>query len=86
MTVEINLREGGTLEGAEKHPTVKDAWVLRRGHAIYTNGKEELRIGPGSSPHTYVEVRGALPKLAGTCLYVTAITPVDQVIEFERVA
>ena len=86
LTVEINLREGGTLEGAEKHPTVKDAWVLRRGHAIYTNGKEELRIGPGSSPHTYVEVRGALPKLAGTCLYVTAITPVDQVIEFERVA
>lgn len=85
LTVEINLRAGGTLEGAEKHPTVKDAWVLRRGHATYTKGKDKLRIGPGNSPHTYVEVRGALPKLEGTCLYVTAITPVDQVIEFERV-
>jgi hypothetical protein len=85
LTVEINLREGGQLEGAEKHPTVKDAWLLRQGHATYTKGKDKLRIGPGRSPHSYVEVRGALPKLEGTCLFLTAITPVDQVIVFERV-
>jgi hypothetical protein len=86
LTVEINLREGGTLTGVEKHPTFADSWVLRQGHATYSLGQDKIRIGPGSAPHTYLEVRGALPKLAGPCLFVTAMTPVDQVIEFERLS
>jgi hypothetical protein len=86
LTVEINLREGGVLTGAEKHPTFADSWVLRQGHATYSLGQDKIRIGPGSAPHTYLEVRGALPKLSGPCLFLTAITPVDQVIELERLS
>jgi hypothetical protein len=86
LTVEINLREGGVITGAEKHPKFADSWVLRQGHATYSLGQDKIRIGPGSAPHTYLEVRGALPKLPGPCLFITAITPVDQVIEFERLS
>ena len=86
LTVEINLREGGTITGADKHPAFADSWVLRQGHATYSLGQDKIRIGPGSALHTYLEVRGALPKLAGPCLFITAITPVDQVIDFERLS
>ncbi len=82
LTVEINLRAGGSLSGAEKHPEFAEAWVLREGYATYTLGGDRIRIGPGTAPHTYLQVRGARPLLAGPSLFLTAITPVDQVIEF----
>jgi hypothetical protein len=83
LTVEINLRAGGSLTGAEKHPEFADAWVLREGFATYSLGGDRIRIGPGTAPHTYLQVRGALPLLPGPSLFLTALTPVDQVIEFE---
>jgi hypothetical protein len=83
LAVEINLRAGGSLTGAEKHPQFADAWVLREGYATYSLGGDRIRIGPGTAPHTYLEVRGARPRLAGPSLFLTAITPVDQVIAFE---
>jgi hypothetical protein len=43
---------------------------------------DRIRIGPGTAPHTYLQVRGARPLLAGPSLFLTGITPVDQVIEF----
>jgi len=70
------------LSGAEKHPEFAEAWVLREGYATYTLGGDRIRIGPGTAPHTYLQVRGARPLLAGPSLFLTAITPVDQVIEF----
>jgi hypothetical protein len=85
LAVEINLREGGTLDGAVAHPRVRDAWLLPSGSAIYRVGGHGIRIGPGAGSHSYVQVRGAEPKLGGPCLYITGYTPFDHTLRFESV-
>jgi hypothetical protein len=81
VTIEINLREGGTITGAEKLGSPKDAWLLKEGFASYTLGGETLKIGPGAAPHTYLDVRGASPRLDGPSLFITGFTPFDHTIE-----
>lgn len=81
LTIEINLREGGTITGAEKLGSPKDAWLLREGHASFTLGGETLKIGPGAAPHTYLDVRGARPRLEGPSLFITGFTPFDHTVE-----
>ena len=75
LAVEINLRDGGTLEGCEE--------LLASGQATYTLGRDRIRFGPGLAEHRYTQVRGALAKLPGKSVYLTAFTPCDHTIEFE---
>jgi hypothetical protein len=65
VAVEINLREGGTLEGCSPAPQVPDGWILDRGQATYRLGGNAIRFGPGVAPHRYTQIRGAEPKLPG---------------------
>ena len=83
VAVEINLREGGTLEGCAPHPKVADAWLLSSGSALYLAGNDTIRFGPGSVPHRYVAVRCAEPKLPGPSVYLTGYSPFDREIVFE---
>jgi hypothetical protein len=83
VAVEINLREGGTLEGCAPHPKVADAWLLSSGSALFRAGNDTIRFGPGSAPHRYVLVRGAEPKLPGPSVYLTGYSPFDREIVFE---
>jgi len=85
LTVEINLREGVSISGAEKIGQFKDAWLLRNGHAEIAAGADRVRIGPGIGQHTYLEVRGARPRLEGPSLFLTGSTPFDHTVEFEAV-
>ncbi len=78
LAIEINLREGGKIEGAEP---VRDSWLLKSGYATYTYGRDRIRIGPGRGDHRYIAVRGAEPKLAGPTLFLTLYTPVDHTFE-----
>ncbi len=82
VAVEINLREGGALEGCSPAPNVADGWILDRGRALYRQGGDAIRFGPGAAPHRYTQVRGAEPKLAGPSVYVTGFTPFDHTLEF----
>lgn len=77
LTVEVNLREGSVISGAEKSGQFKDAWLLRAGTAEVTRSGQSLRIGPGLGQHTYLDVRGALPRLEGPSLFLTGFTPFD---------
>ncbi|MBM3764023.1 MAG: hypothetical protein FJW32_01410 [Acidobacteria bacterium] len=81
VTIEINLREGGTITGAEKLGSPKDAWLLKQGYASFTLGGETIKIGPGAAAHTYLDVRGARPRLEGPSLFLTGLTPFDHTIE-----
>jgi hypothetical protein len=83
LAVEVNLREGGNLDGAMKHPRVANAWLLPSGSAAYRVGRDSIRIGPGAGPHSYVEVRGAEPKLSGPSIYITGYTPFDHTLTFD---
>ena len=81
LAVEINLREGGQLEGCERVESIAEAWLLN-GAAIYRSGKTTLTISPGRSVHRYIRVRGALSKLPGPSVYLTGVTPFDHTITF----
>jgi len=81
LAVEINLRAGGDLRGVEttRH---EDRYVLKQGRATYRMGDDVIRFGPGMAENTYVDVRGAEPKLPGPSVYLTGYTPFDHTVEF----
>ncbi len=83
VAVEVNLREGGDLEGCVPAPRVKDAWLLPAGQASYRMGEDEIRFGPGLRAHSYTQVRMAEEKLPGPSVYLTAYTPFDHTLLFE---
>lgn len=83
LTVEINLREGVTISGAEKLGEPRDSWVFGPGSAELSAGGATLTVGPGLDTHRYLEVRGARPRLEGPSLFLTGTTPFDHTIEFQ---
>jgi hypothetical protein len=82
MAVEINLREGGQLEGCRPAPHAEAAWLLDQEFAIYRLEGREVRFGPGAAPHLLTQLRGAEPKLPGVSVYVTGYTPFDHTVRF----
>jgi hypothetical protein len=77
VAIEINLREGGKLEGCDE--------ILSTGYATYsTPDGASLRFGPGLAQHRWTQLRGALPKLPGRSVYLTAFTPVDHTLEIAK--
>jgi hypothetical protein len=82
LAIEINLREGGKLEGVEPAPKVTDGFLLPTGVARYQMGSDVIRFGPGLKANTYTQVRGAEVKLSGPSVYLTGLTPFDHTLEF----
>jgi len=82
VAVEIALRAGAELLGGAPAPDATDAQVLASGSALVRCGRDELAIGPGAAPHRYTQIRGAEPRLAAPCLYVTGFTPFDHTLDF----
>jgi hypothetical protein len=80
MTIELTLRQGGTLEGARQ---LEDgSFHLSEGQATYSVGGERLLIGPGNgagvvkaSPGENYTWAGGRLQLPGTRLYITGRTP-----------
>lgn len=80
VTLELTLREGGTLEGAR---ALEDgSFQLSEGQAAYSMGGERLLIGPGNgegmvkaSPGENYTWAGGRLQLPGTRLYITGRTP-----------
>ena len=83
ISVEICFREGGELEGCTPLPGSADAFLLERGTGVFRSGRNEVRFGPGSAPHRYVQLRGAEPKLSGQSVYITGYTPFEHVLTIE---
>jgi hypothetical protein len=83
LAIEICFREGGQLEGCREVPASPGSWLLERGMGVYRAGRSQIRFGPGTAPHQYVQVRGAEPRLPGQSVYLTGYTPFDQTLMFE---
>ena len=77
VAIELAFRHGGKLQGVEPVPELKDAFFLREGRGRYTFGSDTIEFGPGRVEHTYTQVRGALPKWDGQCVYLTGETPFE---------
>jgi hypothetical protein len=82
VAVEINFREGGTLEGCRPAPHAESAWLLERDFGVYRAGGDAIRFGPGAAPHLLTQLRGAEPKLPGPSVYITGYTPFDHTLRF----
>ncbi len=83
LAVEIAVREGGTWTDVRAVDGLPGHYVLEQGMAVYRRGRHTLRVGPGTAPHRYVQVRGAEPRLPGESLYLTGFTPFDHTIRIE---
>jgi hypothetical protein len=83
LAVEINLREGGQLDGCHPAPHAEGAFVLEKDFATYRVDGQTVRFGPGIAPHLLTQLHGAEAKLPGVSVYVTGYTPFDGVISFE---
>ena len=83
VAVEINLREGGGLQGCRPAPNMADAWVLEKDFATWRVGSDTVRFGPGAAGHLLTQLRGAEAKLPGQSVYLTGYTPFDQTLRFE---
>jgi hypothetical protein len=75
VAIELAFRPGGQLEGVEALHDVMDGHLLRAGTGRYRVGQDVISFGPGGAPHTYTQLRGALPKWEGQSVYVTGLTP-----------
>jgi hypothetical protein len=83
LAVEIGFRDDGELEGCRQVPGRPGSFVLERGMGVYRAGSGQIRFGPGSVPHEYVQLRGAEPKLPARSVYITGFTPFDRTLTFE---
>jgi hypothetical protein len=77
VSIELAFRHGGTLHGVKPVAGVKDAFLLEQGTGRYVLGADTIEFGPGRVEHTYTQVRGALPKWDGQCVYLTGATPFE---------
>jgi hypothetical protein len=80
VAIELAFRTGGQLSGVEPVPHVDNAFLLRSGTGRYTLGNDVIEFGPGHVEHTYIQVRGALPKWDGLSVYLTGITPFKTIL------
>jgi hypothetical protein len=78
VALELAFRKGGTLTGATKKQGIENAFLINNGvYATYQKGNDTIKIGPGTNAHKWTQLRGALPKLPGDCLYFTAYAPCE---------
>jgi hypothetical protein len=83
VAVEINLREGGTVDGVTPAPGIENVFLLPSGkEAVYTRGGDRIRFGPGLAETTYTQVRGAEARFPGPGVYLTGFTPFDHTLQF----
>jgi hypothetical protein len=75
LAIELAFRRGGVLEGVEPVKGVADAYLLRSGIGRFRLGDDVISFGPGSTEHTWTQLRGALGKWDGQSVYLTGFTP-----------
>lgn len=75
VALELAFRHGGRLEGVEPVGDVADAFLLKSGTGRYTAGADTITFGSGHADHSWTQLRGALPKWDGPCVYLTGFTP-----------
>lgn len=83
LAIEINLRDGGTLDGCVPAPGVEDSCILTERQATNRIGADVIRFGPGRRESDYTQARGSRPKLPGPSVYLTAYTPFDHTLTFD---
>ena len=82
VAIELSFRKGGTLIGVEAVKDTLDGYLLTSGFGEYRMGADSIQFGPGRTEHTWVQLRGAEPKLDGLSIYLTGFTPFRHTLQF----
>jgi len=77
LAIELAFREGGTLSGTRRLDEIPDAYLLEEGDGRYERNGQVITFGPGLVRHRWTQLRGAAPKMAAQCVYLTGYTPLD---------
>ncbi len=75
VAIELGLRKGCTLERITTHDRTEDAYILNEGKGRYSFQDDYIEFGNGKAEHSWIQLRGALPKLDAQCVYITGYTP-----------
>jgi hypothetical protein len=88
-TVELAFRPGGELSGSLQEVTSSGdkAFLLKEGLGKYCVGDDTIEFGPGQADHQSLNLsghsysaHGAELRTAGTCVYITGLTPFRKVV------
>jgi len=83
VSLELNFRPGGQLNGVSADKNLRDAYFLESGMGQYTQGKDTIHFGPGIARHKWAEIRGMLPKQNGESVYLTGYTPFRHILHLK---
>ena len=84
VSLELAFRKGGTLTNTTKKQGIENAFLINHSaYATYQKGNDKIKIGPGVSAHKWTQLRGALPKLQGDCVYFTSYGPCEFEVAIE---
>jgi hypothetical protein len=81
VSVELSFRKGGSFVGVGQIEGLPEAHSLKEGFGEYRVGTDAIRFGPGRMDHSWVQLRGAEPKLEGQSVFLTGFTPFEQTIQ-----
>ncbi len=83
LALELIFREGGGFRGVSSHTDMEKTYFLGQEEAIYEKDGEMLKFGPGVQEHTWVEIRGGLPRMDAPTVFLTGFTPFHHRIYFQ---
>ncbi|MEM6630043.1 MAG: hypothetical protein AAF694_10250 [Bacteroidota bacterium] len=86
IALEIGFPKEGKLKGISALAHTKDAFLLEEGMGVFQVGEDRISFGPGRAEHSYVAIRGALPKIPGNSVYLTGYTPFKGVLEIQALS
>ena len=75
VSMELIFRPGGAFSGVELHDPTNDSYLLKDGFGSYSFGGDVIDFGPGTYAHSWLQLRGALPKMDAPTVYLTGFTP-----------
>ena len=83
VTIRIGVPHEAAVEGCSAAPEGAKGLFLKSGYATITQGRNRIRVGPGSFRHwctSPVKLPAAVTDFA---IYITGTTPFDHVVDFE---
>ncbi len=75
VSVELNVRNGVEIGGVKTAPMGADSFLTTNAPVLLKAGRHEMKVTTPPAMNGYTLVRGALPKLPGRSVYVTAQSP-----------
>lgn len=75
LAIELGFRSGGTFSGVHSIEGISNSYLAGAEGGMYNFEHQSIKFSPSQAAHSWVQLRGALPKLEADCVYITGFTP-----------